>query len=96
MKENINYDYTTVNSSIQIIEINGTGVYFGKGYEESENEKCPINCGECNDLKQYYECKNSTPYYIGIRENDINPINCSVVAPVEYYYNKNDSGKMCF
>ena len=96
MKENIEYDYPLVNSSMQIIEINVTGIYFGKGYEESENGKCPINCGECNDLKQCYDCKNTTPYYIGVRENDTNPIYCSAVAPVEYYYNKNDSGKMYF
>ena len=72
-KENIIYDYTQVNATIQIIEINETGVYFGKGYEESENGFCPINCGQCNDLKQCYKCKNTTPYYIGVRENYLNP-----------------------
>ena len=96
MKENIEYDYTPVNASIQIIEINETGVYSGKGYEESENGQCPINCGECNDLKQCYERKNTIQYYIGVRENDRNPINYSAVATVEYYYNTNDSGKKYF
>jgi hypothetical protein len=43
MKEDYIYDYTPSNVTVQIIEINETGVLFDKGYEESENGRCPKN-----------------------------------------------------
>ena len=89
-KEDYIYDYKPVDVSVQIILI-PESEKIGKGYEESENGLCPQYCSECNELKQCFECKNTTPYYIGVRENDNNPINCSSVAPKDSYYNKNDS-----
>ena len=46
---------------------------------------CPINCGEYNELRQCFQCKNITPYYIGVKENDSNSIICLKEAPVDYY-----------
>jgi hypothetical protein len=78
MKENINYGYTPTNASIQIIEINEAGAYFGKGYKVRK-WTMSIICLEGNDLKQCYECKNAMPNYISVRENDRNLINCSLL-----------------
>ena len=92
IKEGIEYKYEPVDVSVQIILL-GEAERIGKGYEESEDATCPINCGECNDLKQCFECKSTTPYFIGVREDDNNPIICSDVAktPEESYYSKNTS-----
>ena len=90
MREDYIYDYKPVDVSVQIILI-PESEKIGKGYEESENGTYPKYCSECNELKQCFECKNTTPYYIGVRENDNNPINCSAIAPKDSYYNKNDS-----
>ena len=52
-----------------------------------------INCGECNQLKQCFECKNITPYNIRVGENDNNPVICSAIAkaPEDSYYSTNTS-----
>ena len=88
MKEDYGYEYTPNNVSVQIILPNKSENY-EKGYELSDDGVCPKDCSECNEFSQCFECK--YPYYLGVKDNDKNPINCSTNAPVEYYYRKNQS-----
>ena len=88
MKENYIYDYTPNNVSVQIILPN-TSENYEKGYELSDDGVCPKDCSECNELRQCFEYK--YPYYLGVKDGDKNPINCSTNAPKEYYYPKNAS-----
>lgn len=88
MKEDYIYDYIPLNVSVQQILPN-TSENYTKGYELSDNGVCPKDCSECNEFSQCFECK--YPFYLGVKDNDKNPINCSVNAPVEYYYRKNQS-----
>ena len=86
MKEDLIYNYTLVNVSSQIIEIS-PDLNFTPGYELSENGNCPINCSQCYENKKCFSCRDNI--YVGDKENDNNPINCSYQAPKEYFYKKN-------
>jgi hypothetical protein len=87
MKQNLIYDYKPVNVSTQIILPDKTMIY-PRAYELADNGICPRNCSQCNIYHQCYECNASTPYYLAEKENDLNPINCSEIPPIEnYYYN---------
>ena len=88
MREDLEYNYTLVNVSSQIIEIS-PDLNFTPGYELSENGNCPINCSQCYENKKCFSCRDNI--YVGDKENDNNPINCSYQAPKEYFYKKNDT-----
>ena len=90
-KEDLNYNYNKVNVSMQIL-LPGPNTPFEKAYELSNDGECPINCSECNNYHQCFECNNNTPYYIGVEENDQNLIYCSSEIPIGYYH-KDKSGK---
>ena len=57
-----------------------------EGYELSNNGECPQNCRQCISNNQCIICRNSYDYYIGTKENDTNPINCSNSIKNEGYY----------
>ena len=73
MKLDYKYDYETVDASMTIILPNKTEIY-PKAYEIDDYGKCPKNCSECNQYRQCFECNVSTPYYLGEKEGDLNPI----------------------
>ena len=68
MREDLEYNYTQVNVSSQIIEINSSDVNFTPGYELSENGNCPINCSQCYENKKCFSCRDNI--YVGDKEND--------------------------
>ena len=60
------------------------------GYELSENGKCPKDCIQCIENKKCILCRNlieTEPYvfYVGTKENDNKPINCSKTQPERAY-----------
>ena len=100
LKDNINNNYIRSDDvSVQIVAtpIQGT---FGKAYEISENGKCPKDCSKCDEFKQCLICdSNKAQFYIGVRENDLNPITCNNTNPKEAglpYYKKQISDKTYF
>ena len=95
-----NYNYIRHNDvSVQIVStpIQGT---FEKAYEKSEDGKCPKDCNECNEFKQCLICdSNNAQFYIGVKENDLNPIICNNTNLKEAglpYYMKQISEKTYF
>ena len=88
MKEDYKYNYSLVNVSTQII-LPDDNIDYERGYELSDNGKCPKNCSECNNHTQCFVC--STKYYLGVKEGDSNPINCSYDIPEFSYYGTNGS-----
>ena len=84
-REDLKYDYTPIDFSIQII-LPDTRKDYKSAYEESNNGKCPIGCSECNEYSQCFKCNPNLSYYIGNRENDKNPIICSKDVPRDAYY----------
>jgi len=101
LKDNINQDpYDRSDDvSVQIVStpIQST---FRKAYELSANGKCPKDCSKCNEFNQCLLCDSSkAQYYIGVRENDLNPITCNNTNPKEAgqpYYKKQVSDKTYF
>jgi len=97
-RKDLDYEYTQFNiSSSQILLPNKTGIY-EKAYELSNDEddqyrKCPYKCSECNLNSQCFECSPDYNKYIGVRENDENPIICNSTASSLYYYKKEPSDK---
>ena len=96
-EKDLDYNYTPNEVSVQILLPDLTKTY-DKAYEESENGKCPKDCSECNEYKQCFECSPSAPIYVGVRDNDQNPINCSETPPDGPYYEttKSDNKKYYF
>jgi len=88
MKLNPKYDYILNDDvSTQIILPDTTKTY-PKAYEIADNGICPRNCSQCNENHQCFECNVSTPYYLGVKEGDSNPIICAEIPPINnYYYN---------
>jgi len=95
-KDSIYTDYNTIfyddvrTSNNTEEEIATTNVIIG--YELSETGKCPIDCIQCKEKKKCILCRNFTnssqeTFYVGIKEDDDNPINCSKTPP-ERAYNK--------
>jgi len=100
LKDNIIYKYVKSQEvSMQIVSTPIQGS-FGKAYEQSGNGKCPKDCNKCNEFNQCLLCDSSkAQYYIGVRENDLNPIKCNNTNPKEAglpYYKKQVSDKTYF
>ena len=87
MKWNYTYDYKPFNVSTQIL-LPGDTTTFNKSYEESDDGKCPKDCSECYEYGKCFECKDGQ-YYVGMREDDLNPIKCNSTKPEGPYYEKN-------
>ena len=96
-KESI-YDYSDYNKSIFYDDVRNDNNKedsinpndIAIGYELSENGKCPINCIQCKEYKQCILCRNLTgsnpeAFYVGTKEDDINPIICSKSKPERHY-----------
>ena len=93
-RNDLDYEYVAVNVSISIPEEDEDELNPGdyeKEYELSENGICPKDCSECNLNFQCFECRPDY-VYIGVRENDKNPIKCNITAPKFYYYQNKNSG----
>lgn len=84
-----NYNYNRTNVSSQIV-LPGDTTNFSKSYELSDNGKCPKDCSQCYENKKCFVCKEGQ-YYIGVRENDKNPVNCSSQPPEGPYYKKKET-----
>ena len=86
-KKEIFYDNVRFSNNTEIkISSNDVAI----GYELSENGKCPIDCIQCKENKQCILCRdlnNTSPFafYVGRKENDNNPINCSKTPPERAY-----------
>jgi len=92
------YDYSDYNKSAFYDDVrnnNNTEKYIKStdiviGYELSENGKCPIDCIQCKENKKCILCRNLTgsdpeAFYVGTKENDLNPIICSKSKPEKAY-----------
>ena len=96
MKDDYIYNYNHQNitsSQIIFLDINKT---YTKVYEKSTNVICPFDCSECNEYRQCFECSKSSLYYLGVKENDKNPITYNSTNPIENYlpyYKKLNSDK---
>ena len=70
---------------------------YPNAYEEDDYGRCPIHCSECKENKQCFECDQNFSIYIGVRENDNNPIICSKEKPSNgSYYNTIIQGKIYY
>ena len=70
-------------------------------YELSNNGTCPIDCMQCISNKKCIKCRNMTKsepyaYYIGVAENDNNPIICSASKPENGSYNTTKDGHIYY
>ena len=64
------------------------------GYEMDEGI-CPINCGQCKDLKKCFKCRNGFNL-IGVKENDDKPIICDNKTNITVgYFVKNEINYPC-
>ena len=87
-EKKLNYNYKEKDVSVQIILPSETNVN-GESYEEDDYGKCPKHCSECTINKQCFKCHDDFSIYIGVREGDNNPINCSDTEPTNLpYYRK--------
>lgn len=83
-----NYNYTVNDDVASQIILPDTTKTYPKAYEIADNGICPRNCSQCNENHQCFECNVSTPYYLGDKEGDSNPIICAEIPPINnYYYN---------
>jgi len=95
------YDYSDYNKTIFFDDVRTDNNEEGSiksddvvfGYELSENGKCPKDCIQCKENKQCILCRNlndTYPYsfYVGTKENDEKPINCSKSQPERAYFIK--------
>lgn len=91
MKLNYIYDYNQTNVSSQII-LPDNGTIYDPAYELSDDGKCPKNCSQCYENRKCFVCQKNH-IYIGVREDDLNPVICSIKAPgnEDPYYRKNDT-----
>jgi len=86
MKEDI-YDYE-IKTTQDLVDIEQDNV-IENVYELSEDGKCPIYCGQCNDLGQCMKCKND--YGIIEEKSDINKRYCLSNKELEKGYYKKDN-----
>ena len=94
MKIDYEYNYIAVNVSTQIILPEDDiailqNIIYEPAYELSDNGKCPINCSQCYEKRKCFSCRDNI--YIGDKDNDNNPVNCSYEAPVSHFYKFNET-----
>ena len=91
------YDYTQseyVSSEITNCDDKSITNYATDVYELGDGGICPKYCSQCSEKGQCKECAGNYTIYIGNKEGDDEPINCTDKIPEHgYYHHKSQDGK---